>query len=156
MEELRVPKRRTAVEIQLQGGAIHRVAVFLGDFASGHAGPERLSDLLNGPGGFVPAYDLEADAMTFLNRDGLAVARLPAVFETEANDQHTLPTEHEVEIVLDDGSRLRGLVSYVLPTERSRLIDFLNEAPLFFRLLEQDQVALVNKKYVARVALIEQ
>lgn len=156
MEDLRVPKRRTAIEIQLQGGAIHRVAVFLGEFASGHAGPERLSDLLNGPGEFFPAYDLEADAMTFLNRTGLAVVRLPNVVELEAADPLTLPTEHEVEIVLDDGIKLRGLVSYLLPPEHSRLIDFLNQSPLFLRLLEQDRIALVNKRHVARMALIEQ
>ncbi len=57
--------------------------------------------------------------------------------------------------MLNDGGRLRGLVGYVLPPERSRLVDFLNEAPLFFRLLERDQVALVNKHHVARVALID-
>ena len=156
MEELRVPKRRTAIEIQLRGGAIHRVAVFLGEFASSHAGPELLSDLLNAPGEFFPAYDLEADAITFLNRTGLAVVRLPGVTEVDDADPLTLPTEHEVEIILDDGAKLRGLVSYLLPSEHSRLVDFLNHSPLFFRLLEHERVALVNKKHIARVALIEQ
>src|SRR5215472_12044088 len=156
MDELRVPKRRTPVEIQLHGGAVHRVAVFLGDFAHDHAGPERLSDLLNGPGNFVPAYDLDSDAMTFLNRTGVAVARLIGYVEPDATDEHTLPTEHDVEIVLQDGTKLRGLVSYVLPPEHSRLIDFLNDAPAFFRLLEQGKLALINKRHVARIALIEQ
>jgi hypothetical protein len=156
MEELRVPKRRTPVEIQLPGGAVHRVAVFLGDFAHDHAGPECLSDLLNGPGEFVPAYDLDSDTMTFLNRAGIAVARLPGYFEPESSEQHTLPTEHDVEIILNDGAKLRGLVSYVLPPERCRLIDFLNDAPLFFRLLEQSTVSLVNRRHVALVGLVEQ
>jgi len=156
MDELRVPKRRTLVEIQLHGGAVHRVAVFLGDFAHDHAGPERLSDLLNGLGDFVPAYDLDSDSMTFLNRGGVAVVRLSGYIEPDAAEQHTLPTEHDVEIVLNDGATLRGLVSYILPPEKSRLIDFLNDAPLFFRLLEQNAVALINKRHVARVALVEQ
>jgi hypothetical protein len=156
MDDLRVPKRRTPVEIQLNGGAVHRVAVFLGDFAHDHAGPERLSDLFNGLGDFVPAYDLDSDAMTFLNRAGVAVARLSGYIEPDTAEQHTLPTEHDVEIVLNDGGTLRGLVSYILPPEKSRLIDFLNDAPLFFRLLEQNSVALINKRHVARVALVEQ
>src|ERR1700687_53335 len=155
MKELRVPKRRTAVEIQLHQGAVHRFAVFLGDTAHDHTGPERLSDLLNGAGDFVPAYDLDTDAMTFLNREGVLVARLPGHVELEGAEQETLPTEHDVEIILDDGAKLRGLVSYVLPSEHSRLIDFLNDAPLFFRLLEQKSVALINKRHVACVALVE-
>jgi hypothetical protein len=155
LDDLRVPKRRTPVEIQLNGGAVHHVAVFLGDFAHDHAGPEQLSDLLNGPGDFVPAHDLDSNAMTFLNRSGVAVVRLGGHVDPETTDQHTLPTEHEVEIVLHDGAKLRGLVSYVLPPEHSRLIDFLNEAPLFFRLLEQSAVCLINKRHVARVALID-
>ncbi len=156
MNELRVPKRRTPVEIQLHHGAIHHYAVFLGDFAHDHSGPERLSDLLNGTGDFVPAYDLESDAMTFLNREGVLLARLPGHVELEDGEQQTLPTEHDVEIVLDDGAKLRGLVSYVLPPDHSRLIDFLNDAPLFFRLLEETSVALVNKRHVTCVALVEQ
>lgn len=151
-----MPKRRTPVEIQLRHGVIHRYAVFLGDFAHDHSGPERLSDLLNGSGDFVPAYDLESDAMTFLNREGVLLARLPGHVELEDGEQQTLPTEHDVEIVLDDGEKLRGLVSYVLPADHSRLIDFLNDAPLFFRLLEQTSVALVNKRHVSCVALVEQ
>jgi hypothetical protein len=156
MNELRVPKRRTPVEIQLRHGVIHRFAVFLGDFAHDHSGPERLSDLLNDSGDFVPAYDLDSDSMTFLNREGVLVARLPGHAELEVAEQLTLPTEHEVEIVLEDGARLRGLVSYVLPPDHSRLIDFLNDAPLFFRLFEQTSVALINKRHVASVALVEQ
>jgi hypothetical protein len=156
MDELRVPKRRTPVEIQLRHGVIHRFAVFLGDFAHDHSGPERLSDLLNDSGDFVPAYDLDSDSMTFLNREGVLVARLPGHAELEVAEQLTLPTEHDVEIVLEDGARLRGLVSYVLPPDHSRLIDFLNDAPLFFRLFEQTSVALINKRHVASVALVEQ
>jgi hypothetical protein len=156
MNELRVPKRRTPVEIQLRHGVIHRFAVFLGDFAHDHSGPERLSDLLNDSGDFVPAYDLDSDSMTFLNREGVLVARLPGHAELEVAEQLTLPTEHDVEIVLEDGARLRGLVSYVLPPDHSRLIDFLNDAPLFFRLFEQTSVALINKRHVASVALVEQ
>jgi len=152
VNELRVPKRRAEVEVVLPGGAIRRVAVFLSEFASHHQGGERLSDLLNGDQAFFPALDGESGEMTFLNRGGIAVARVAAEHERDPATELTLPSEHEVEITLVDGGRLCGLLSFVLPPERSRLIDFLNDAPPFFALLEAEHVALVNKRYVARVA----
>ena len=154
MEELRVPKRRVSVEVGLAGGGTRRVAVFLAEFASNHSGAERLSDLLNGGGDFIPAFDEEAGVMSFVNRAGVAFARASRAVEAEATDDITIPTEQPVEITLADGRTLRGLVSYVLPPERSRLVDFLNEGPPFFALLEEDAVVLVNRRLASRVAVL--
>ena len=70
-------------------------------------------------------------------------------------DTLTLPTEHEVEVLLGSGLRLRGLVSFLRPPDHSRLVDFLNEADPFFRLIEERAIALVNKRHVSRVALVK-
>ena len=75
MEDLRVPKRRVSAEVLLPGGAARRITLFLAEAAPAHTGPERPTDLLNGGDDFVPAFDEEARAMTFLNRAGLAVVR---------------------------------------------------------------------------------
>lgn len=152
VNELRVPKHRVEAEAVLPGGDLLRVAIFLSDFSAHHQGAERLSDLLNGGQDFVPALDLDTSEMAFLNRAGVAVFRVAAEHERDPAAEFTLPTEHEVQITLVDGSLLRGLVSFVLPPERSRLVDFLNDAPPFFALLQNEQVALVNKRHVARVA----
>ena len=152
VKELRVPKQRAEVEVILPGRGSHRVAVFLADFAPNHAGGERLSDLLNGAGGFFPAVDAETDQVVFLNRDTIAVARIAAAFERDPASELTLPTEHEVSIRLSDGQQIEGLISFVMPPERSRLMDFLNESPPFFRLLQKDCVSLVNKHHVASIA----
>jgi hypothetical protein len=156
MDELRVPKRRVRAEAILPGGAARRITLFLAEAAPGHAGPERPSDLLNGGDEFVPALDEEAGTMTFLNRAALAVVRVERALEADGADALTLPTEHEVEVLLQCGGTLRGLVSYVGPTERSRLVDFLNEPIPFFRLLEERAIALVNKRHVSRVALVQE
>jgi hypothetical protein len=153
MEDLRVPKRRVAAEAILAGGAVRRFTLFLADAASHHAGPERPGDLLNGGGDFVPAFDEEARAMTFLNRAGVAAVRLPGRESEDAAEDLTLPTEHPVEVVLQSGATLRGLVSYVRPPERSRLVDFLNEPDPFFHLHEDGSFVLVNKRHVVRVVL---
>ncbi|HZZ85854.1 MAG TPA: hypothetical protein VFE30_15070 [Anaeromyxobacteraceae bacterium] len=154
MDELRVPKRRVAVEVGLSGGGTRRVTVFLADFASSHSGAERLSDLLNGDGDFIPAFDEQAAGMSFVNRSGIAFARVARAVEADGADDITIPTEHAVELTLCDGRKLQGLVSYVLPAERSRLVDFLNDSPPFFPLLEPDAVVLVNRRLVSRVATV--
>lgn len=141
----------------MPGGAVRQVAVFLSEFASSHVGAERLSDLLNGPEDFLPALELDGEVMTFLNRAAVSAARVAPEVEADANaaDEATIPTEHDVELTLTDGTVLRGLVSYVRPPERSRLQDYLNETPPFFRLLEQgNRIALVNKRHIARIVLL--
>jgi hypothetical protein len=154
VEELRIPKRKTTVEFSLEGGTRRHVIVFLSEFASTHAGPERISDLLNGEAEFFPALDPSRDAMCFFHREAITSARVEASLEPADDTAHTIPLEHEVEIRLADGALVRGLVTYVLPPDRARVIDFLNEAPRFFRVLEKDVVVLVNKRHVCEVAAI--
>ena len=153
MEDLRVPKRPVSVEVVLPGGDARRVTLFLSGAAAGHEGPERPSDLLNGDASFIPARDERTGLMTFLHRASIAVARV-APDEEPPEASFTIPTEHEVEITLADGTCLAGLVAYVAPESRERLVDFLNRADPFFRLLERDAVALVGRAHVARVALL--
>jgi hypothetical protein len=154
IEDLRVPKRAVPVEVVLPGGEARQLSVYLSEGAASHPGPERLSDLLNGSAAFIPARDPASGAMSFLHRASIAVARV-AADEEPADDSFTIPTEHEVEITLVDGARLSGLVAYVAPESRERLVDFLNRTEPFFRLLERDRVALVGRAHVARVALLQ-
>jgi hypothetical protein len=152
-DDLRVPKRRAHVEVLLPGGAARQVTVFLAEFASRHSGPERLSDLLNAEADFIPALDVATNLMTFLNRHGIAAARVSR--EWELGDEPAGGDQHEVEIALTDGTTLRGTVSFMLPPEHSRLLDYLNDAQPFVRLAEKEKVALVNKRHIARVAKVK-
>ncbi|MFN2545954.1 MAG: hypothetical protein ABR567_00825 [Myxococcales bacterium] len=152
-DELKVPKRRAQVEVLLPGGAARQVTVFLSEFASRHNGPERLSDLFNASEDFVPALDVLSETMTFLNRHGIAAARVAR--EWELGEEAPAGEQHEVEIALVDGTTLRGTVTVVLPPGRTRLLDFLNDAQPFLRLDEKERVALVNKRHIARVAKVK-
>jgi len=152
VEELKVPKRRVPVEILQPGGIVRHVSVFLAEAAASHSGPERLSDLLNGADEFVPAFDEEAQVMTFLNRRSVALARVAREIEADPEEQLTIPVEQEVEITLDGGTRVLGVVSYVRPGS-GRFLDFLNERTPYFHLVERDGSALVSRNHVARVAL---
>jgi hypothetical protein len=151
-DELRVPKRRAQVEILMPGGGTRQVTVFLAEFASAHGGHERLSDLLNAPGDFFPALDAASDGIIFINRHVIAAASVSHEWET---DPEPGSQEHEVEIWLDGAQPLRGKVHFVLPPERSRLLDYLNEAQPFVRLAQSDKVTLVNKRHIARVSKLQ-
>jgi hypothetical protein len=155
MDELRVPKRRVSAVAMAPGGASRRVTLFLAEAASAHAGPERPSDVLNAGRAFVPALDEEAASFTLLNVATLVVVRVDRALEDGVADPLALPTEQEVEVLLETGEALRGVVSYERPPERSRLVDFLNEPEPFFPLVEERAIALVNKRHVARVLPVE-
>lgn len=146
-----MPKRAVQVELTRPGGARLDAEVYLAEFASSHLGGERLSEMLNG-GSFLPARDRAHGKVVFLTCQNIAVARVAR--EVEADDDaaaHTIPTEHEVRVTLVDGQRLQGLLTYVLPPERARLIDFLNSCPQFIPLLEADHLALVNRAHIAQI-----
>ncbi len=154
VSDFRVPKRRVAIAATLAGGLRRDVTVFLAEAAQGHAGGERLSELLNGASDFLPALEAETGEMTFLNRDAVMIAEASAEAERSGADELTIPTEHAVEITLTDGRRLRGHVTFVLPPDRSRLADFLNDGTLFLPLHAESRVLLVHKRHVTRVVLL--
>jgi hypothetical protein len=151
MDDLRVPKRQVPAELLLPGGGTRRIALFLAEAAHDHAGPERPSDLLNRGAGFVPAFDEAAGGITFVGVAGIAALRVDRALEEDLAEAEILPTEHEIEVQLESGASLRGLLSYARPLEHSRLADFLNEPAPFFALLQEDGIALVNKRHVARI-----
>ena len=152
--ELRVPKKRAQVEVFMPGGASRKVTVFLAEFASSHAGHERLSDLLNAAEGeFLPAVDAATDAMMFLNRESIAAARISR--DWEADEDLAAAEQHDVEVVLTDGTSFTGALHFVLPPDHSRLLDFLNARQPFLRLWHDDAVTVVNKRHIARVAKVK-
>lgn len=154
MSNLRVPKRRVPAEVLLASGESRRISLFLAEAGAGHAGPERPSDLLRAPEDFLPAVDEESGLITFLNRAALALVRVDRALEPDGADGITLPAEHEVEVLLRTGARLRGFLSYLPALPHHRVLDFLNERSPFLRLLEEGTVALVSKRHVAQVVLL--
>lgn len=156
MEQLRVPKTPCQVLVGLPGGDRRSVSLFLSDFADTHPGRERIADLLNGPQHFLPALDESIGGITLLNRVGIAWVRVPAEEDLDPTSDHTLPHEHQVELTLVDGTVLKGIVSFVRPDGRSRLVDFLNEPIPFFRLFDSEGLVLVNRRHVALVAMKEE
>jgi hypothetical protein len=155
MGELTVPKRRVEVAVELAGGLERRVSLFLAESAPGHAGQERVCDLLEADGRFIPALDAAARGITFLRRAAILVMSAPSEPTIGTADDVTLPTEHEVDVALDDGRMLHGVISYALPPDRSRLVDYLNDPARFLPLHRDGEVLFVNKDHVTRISALE-
>ena len=98
MDPLRIPKRRTEIEVTFADGSVRKVAVFLAEQASRHGGEERVRDLLESSAYFVPGIDREGDGVAFLAKDSIAVVRTDE--PPWERDEVNLPLEHEVDVRL--------------------------------------------------------
>jgi hypothetical protein len=152
MSQLKLPKTRLAIVLGLPGRSLC-AEVFLADYAQGHAGPERVSDLLGGRDEFFPAQEIDGP-VRLVSRSALLWARIPA----QAWDGHPVAgtVDEPVQVWLDDGSHLEGRVKGDAPQERSRLVDWLNDAPEFLALYEEGSVVLVNRRRVVAVTRVPQ
>jgi hypothetical protein len=150
----RVPRLRIAAQIQTIGRQVRHVALFLGDRAQNHPGPERPSDLLN-RGTFLPA--IERDEIEFLSIDAVILVSVDAELEFGSDDLTSLDaalsatTHRRVLIELDDGTSLHGDLTYVLPAGQSRIQDYLNSKERFLSVRDGNQAHLINKRHVVLV-----
>jgi hypothetical protein len=151
---LAVPKRTVEAEVVLCDGSGGRFALFLSEHASRHEGPEEVADLLEVDGTFLPARDLASGRIAFLRREAIALAAV----DGGAQDPFALaPAEqHELEARLAGGRTVRGVVAYVLPPDRARVLDHLNQPGAFLALHGDDGVVrFVAKRHVMRLDALE-
>ena len=148
----RVPKRRTSVEVLVPGGTWRRYAMFLSALSGAHGGPERVSDLLEAHE-FFPVIDEPSERVTMLARSSVTAVRVEPWAEAADTAAAADPCDHAVEVLLASGLVLNGRLCFTAPAGKARVLDHLNQAPLFFVLQEAGAVALINKRHVARVEL---
>jgi hypothetical protein len=168
--EYRVPKREISAEASFLGNA-HRnklirlllghprkeVRLFLNERAQSREGAERPSDLLNGPGEFLPTLE-SSRKVVLLQKDALLVLSVAAEAEFPSQDDAAgvAGAAVSVEVVLQDATEIRGVVRFAMPEGRSRLVDFLNLPERFLAIREGNRARLVNKRAIVRVSIIGQ
>jgi len=158
--EYRIPKREIAAEATFLGHPSKVVRLFLNERAQARDGAERLSDLLNAPGEFLPAVE-PPRRVVLLSKEALMVLTVAADAEFPPEEMAAgAPAEEAgtsipVEIVLQDASEICGMVEFVMPEGRSRLVDFLNLPERFFAVRDGIRARLVNKKCVVRISMID-
>jgi hypothetical protein len=156
-EEYRVPKREISAEALFVGHPLRIVHLFLGDRAQSHDGAESLSDLLNGPGDFLPAIE-PPRGLVLLHKEALMALSVAAEIEVHSSpaqqgEATKLGTRVSVSIFLLDGREIDGVVQFVMPQGKSRLVDFLNEPERFFAVRDGTRAHLVNKRCIVRISV---
>lgn len=154
MSEFRVEKHRAEAELTLSTGTRVKGAFFLSDASAGHAGPERVGDLLNGEHGFFPfelAGGVNPRTVLFNRAHVTTIALPPNVTEARLDPGYDLATKRRVSILLSTGTRVVGTVSVYRPIGRDRLSDFAHVEESFRYLETSDRTLIINSAHIVEL-----
>ncbi|MFN0064308.1 MAG: hypothetical protein ACKVPX_17505 [Myxococcaceae bacterium] len=149
-----VPKDNLRLELKLASGQWQSVELFLARNAAGHHGHESVADVVNGEQAFIPVRMSGQNSIRLMSVEQVCLVRLPHEPELANEEPDLEASRHEVDLYLADGNTLRGVVEFIRPDANSRLLDFLNEGALFFRLVGDSHTFLVNKRHVTQVEFL--
>jgi len=159
-DRYQVPKSRARMRIRTTRGGEEWVQVFLGALAETHLGPERPPDVFNAGRTFIVVQD-EKGHTSFIRCDDIWTVSITedVDFEEELAGSDPmlgdLDTEARLAVTLEDGSGLEGRVRYQLPDANGRVLDFLNQDTPFLTLFQAEEILLVNKRRIVRVAELD-
>jgi hypothetical protein len=141
--QYRIEKDRLAITIKLEGGECIEGFIFVQPSVYRHLGREEPIDLFNGSEPFFPL--VRGDGTTLLVAKDRVIEAWPIV--PSDDDDVRLASAHaaELEITLRDGAVRHGTVPLELPSDRPRLLDFLNSHhERFLALHAADAIRLIN------------
>jgi hypothetical protein len=142
---------RVSTRVVTFGGATREVDVFLGPALHRHHEPETLGERLNAQGlQFLPVA--MGDKVELLQIDYIADVQLEGVAPEVERLESIGAARKPVTVHLATGSALRGDLLCVMPKERPRLSDALNDpSNQFLLVIEPGRSHYVNRKAVVRV-----
>ena len=148
MEKFKVPLREVQVHVRLRDGV--EIGGILHAPTTGPGGsPGRLIDRLNDDDPFVP---WTAQAQTdLLNKAGIVWVRVSPDEPAEEPGSEDESHGARVSLEISGGIRAAGEVHYVMPPERSRILDYFNAAPRFIALRGNSGTMLVNRDHIVRI-----
>lgn len=114
---------------------------------------ENPDDVLNHDSPFLVLQRQEPEEICFYSRSSIIRAEYP---KSDTDIPENLHTYH-CKLMMMDGSQIYGMVQESLPSEYSRLYDYLNKGTDRFIKLHGDDgtTYLVNKAYVTQVLSID-
>ncbi|HKY34074.1 MAG TPA: hypothetical protein VJV23_16210 [Candidatus Polarisedimenticolia bacterium] len=151
-KEYCVPKSTARVRLLLVTGESFSFDLYLGRQAESHAGEERPSDVFNGDRHFIPLSGPDG-RLAIVRRDAVMVASVAAEHETGPACGEL--TAARVEVTIENGTALRGTVTYMMPEGERRIQDHLNAPGRFLALTEGAMVHLINKARIVRLSAME-
>jgi hypothetical protein len=161
MSEFRIEKRRALAELTLTSGPTVRGSFFLAGSSAGHAGPERIADLLNSETGFFP-FELAGgagagapDTALYNRAQVVAVRLLDQTTEAQLDPGYDVATERRVQFLMSTGITVAGTVRVYRPMGRDRLSDYAR-SPDTFRYVEAgSETFIVNMEHVVALREIQ-
>ena len=148
--QYRIQKDQIAITITLVGGESVEGFIFVQQSVYRHLGREEPTDLFNGPEPFFPIVCRDGSTL-LVAKDHVAEAW---PIQLTDDDHLRLAASHaaELEVTLHDGTVRRGMVPLEMPSDRPRLLDFLNgHHERFLALHVADAIRLVNMRAIKRV-----
>ncbi|HEY3172369.1 MAG TPA: hypothetical protein VGK86_07320 [Thermoanaerobaculia bacterium] len=152
MEQLRIRKEPLEVELVLAGVPPRRVELFLAEHGSHDFNRQRVLELVDPAGSFLPVRDLETGEWESLNSRAVVwIGMSGSSIDAEGSGDELFEHRRSVRVALVAGDWLEGEVLYSASDGGPRLVDHLNRNERYFRLWRGDRVFLVNKEWVLRV-----
>lgn len=147
-----VPKAPVPVELRDCRGRQHAGELYVG---GGAVERETLQSILIRRR-FVPVKS--GGALELVHRDQLLWVRIDLLTALDELDSaaETAPDSKtaQLRVTFGDGTSLEGSVRYLLPSQSSRLSDYLEVVPAYFPVRTSDHVYLVNRDRVMSVTPI--
>jgi hypothetical protein len=156
MSELRINKERRGATLTLADGRQVTGSFFVAGSSLGHAGPERVKDVLNSQTAFFPfeVNDGAGRHTGLFNRDHVMVVAL-STDEAHGEAAYEVATRRSVEMLLSNGARLTGLVRVYCPRGSDRLSDYARADETFRYLETPGALLVVNFRYVLELSEVE-
>jgi hypothetical protein len=150
MKIFQVPQRAVEVEVLLEGGE-EMAGLLYAPTAGPSGGPGRLSERLNDDGEhFLPLVD--SGGASLISKAWIMTVLLPRGEEEIELQESDHAMDRAVELHMKGGHSLTGRLSYTMPPEKRRILDYFNAAPRFIPLLQEGRAVLVNRKFVVRIS----
>jgi hypothetical protein len=148
-----VPKHPIPINLKLAWLPPKELELYLAEHAARHTGAEHPSDVLNGNDLFIPARDADGRHLLFQRTEVMviSVAAKHEERQVDEGESEEGATTIELELTLEDGTRVEGVISYWRPPGQRRLQDYLNTSEQFVRIREGDIVHVVNRDKIVSV-----
>lgn len=146
-KNLFVKKKNVDVTIFSKGGESRKGQIFLSLSSRFHRGRETIIELLRNE---QPFLILKTESgVSFFNKNYIQKILIP---EEEA-ELLKIGGEKEEEVVLNfpDGESMKCVINFAPKPNKSRLSDFLMEAPAFFPVYKGDEIYIVNREQIISV-----
>jgi hypothetical protein len=137
------------IPVQLPAGPEGPAEAFLFLPPTDPRGARGLLGRLNDADGFVPAS--VGGTIRLLAKASLAMFACLAPLDELSDFEELQARPHDLRVRLRGGAEVSGTVRALLPSDRLRLLDFLNEKERFFALATESATVVVNKDWIESV-----